>query len=584
MPPFRNLAALCAVALAAIAAGQERPPLERYAPNDTAIMVSFRDLPTVWQRMQSLSFMKAVKDPSFKPFIDALKKEVTASVEATGTAGGIEFDKLAEIVRGQVLVTIRAPTNAGPKAKLELLVLADVAGKEDLVRGILDRAVNKAVQENKASKRVVGEVTILTPNKTGDAEKDRFCFTIKGGILVGADKPEVCARTAQALPGGPSNSLIQNERLKTFRRAFAKHAKGLGDVEIFVLNARALADAARADLDAPPPTAGSQSVEAVGVSLCAARGEFETLAQFMVVPRAETRLGSDVALPGRTLPTDPWAPDNAAAYLTFNVDVDKIYEQMVKQLELLGGVEQLEDRLREFPDKANPLITSIKKDVIDPLGDRLSFVVDRGEASQLRLLLAWKLRDSGRISHLITGIITQLGPLVTEKQVKGFNVYVFPPLPPPTGGGRRGQATQPPIWLGNAAVSVTKTHLVAATHVEMVDRMLNFQGQPGLAELTPASRILSKAPEAPSAVFYLKADEFGRLLYTAIASEAVQKQANAAASSLPKVKDAVPNFSTAIKEDKLPPFDEVKKYFLAPAGGYLTIEEGAIRAAIFSLK
>jgi hypothetical protein len=85
-------------------------------------------------------------------------------------------------------------------------------------------------------------------------------------------------------------------------------------------------------------------------------------------------------------------------------------------------------------------------------------------------------------------------------------------------------------------------------------------------------------------VLYLKAEEFGRLLYSAVVNESLRKQASAAASGLPKLKDAVPDVSKALKEDKLPPFDEVKKYFVAPAGGYVVVDEGVVQIAVFSLK
>jgi hypothetical protein len=588
--PLR-IAALAALVATSASIAQDRPPLERYVPGDAAIVLSFRDLPGVWARMQGLSFIKAGKDPAFKPFVDSVKRELTGAFEAAGSAGGIEFDKLAEIVRGQVLIAVRIATDADGKTKPELQVLADVQGKEELVRSVLDRAVNKAVQDGKASKRIVGDVTILTPSKTEDAEKNRFCYAMKAGLLVGGDNAEARARTVQGLPGGPTNPLLQNATLTRFRRAFAKHAKGLGDIEIYILNAKALTDAAKNDLDGPPPSAASQSVDSMGFSVCAARGDFETLVQMMVVPRAEMKIGSDNTMPGRTLPADPWAPDNASAYLSFNLDIDKIYAQLVKQLEttMPGGFQRIEDQLKEFPDRANPLITNIKKDIIEPLGDRISLVLDRGEfqgRNQLRLMLGWKLRDSDRISRLMSGLIAQAGPLVTEKQVKGFNVYVFPPLPPPPAipGKKGGKASEPTLWVGNSAVAVTKSHLYATTHVEMIDRTLNYQGQPGLSEHAPATKVLAKAPEAPSAVLYVKPEEFGRLLYSAVASEALQKQVLAMASGIPRIKEAIPNLSAAINEDKLPPFDEVKKYFVAPAGGYVTVEEGAVRVAVFSLK
>lgn len=583
------------LSIAAIpAAAQDRPPLERYVTGDAAVVFSFRDLPGVWERMQGLSFMKAIRDPALKPFLDSVKKELSASMEKAGAVGGIEYDKLAEIVRGQVLISVRMAADAEGKMKPEMLVLADVEGKEELVRSVMDRAVNKAVQDGKASKRIVGDVTILSPSGAKDAEKDRFCYAMKGGLLVGADKPETCAKLVQSLPGGPANPLIQNTQLQKFRRSFAKHARGIGDVEMYVLNAKALSEASRLD-DDRPPAAGplpTDTIQAMGFSLCFARGEFETLAQLLVVPKDESSMTTDNTMPGRSLPTDPWAPENASAYMTFNIDVDKVYEQMAKQLETLGGgIRQIEEQLKQFPDPANPLITSIKKDVIDPLGDRISLVLDRGEfqgRTQFRLLFAWKLRDSDRITRLVSGGMTQLKPILpmTEKDVKGFNVYVFPPLPDPgaMAGRRGGQAAEPPIRLGNAAVAVTKSHLFATTHVEMIDRTLQFQGQAGLAEYPPAAKALGKAPEAPGGVLYIKAEEFGRLIYSVIASEALQKQATSMASGLPKMKDAVPDLSKSVKEDKLPPFEELRKHFTSPAGGYLTVEDGAAKIAIFSLK
>jgi hypothetical protein len=122
------------------------------------------------------------------------------------------------------------------------------------------------------------------------------------------------------------------------------------------------------------------------------------------------------------------------------------------------------------------------------------------------------------------------------------------------------------------------------THVELLDRILGYSGQSGLAEFAPAQRVTSKFPPRPGAIAYIEAETLGRMLFEAVKTQQVRKSIVDLIDAWPSIKRAAPDLAKAIASDKLPDFEQVKQHFKASGGAFFTVEEEAVRLSVFTVK
>lgn len=236
------------------------------------------------------------------------------------------------------------------------------------------------------------------------------------------------------------------------------------------------------------------------------------------------------------------------------------------------------------PDPNNPLL-NIKKDLIQPLGNRLSFVSDLTENRGLpvsRILMAWQLDDSERLTALFDRAL-QLGggalPL-QKKVVAGNNVYAFP-----LGDLIAGQmpAQDVPVPVGTVGFTITKTHMFLTTHVELLDKILTGAGQEGLAENTVYRQIASKFPPKTSAVSYMRGEEQGRAGYQMVKSGQLAKVIRQATQDNPELGNVLGGLIKAIDGSNLPAFDAIKQY-MSNSGGYGIMDDKGVQFVQFTLK
>ncbi|HVJ82257.1 MAG TPA: hypothetical protein VNC50_14410, partial [Planctomycetia bacterium] len=469
--------------------------------------------------------------------------------------------------------------------KVEPLLVADVTGSDELVKGAIERIAAKAQQSGAVTRRNQGDIVVLTATakeKADDQAEQRYCYCVRNGVLVGGESAESVGRALRALSSANGESLAENARIRKQRENFARNARGLADMEAYFDAAQLM------KLTAPAAGRGPTLVPALPFGSLAfqaavARGDFETFVQLTALPAADAKFGATDATFGKALAPEPWVPEAASAYASVNLDVDKAWEILVAQLETSqpGAIAALERVAAEFPNKANPLITNIKSDVIEPLGNRISVVADRaGANSPLRFALAWQVRKSDSLGRLLDGVYNQFGPAfkLDRKDVKGVAVYALPAPP------RTARRSPLPFEIGAATFAVSRTHLFLGTHVELVERLLNYEGQPGLAENAAAGRVAAKFPAAPNGILYIKPEEYGRVVYGVVKGGALSQLVANLTKDDPNLKEFAAPFVEALKGENLPEFEALKKHFRFPGGGYFASDDKEQRNVIYSVR
>lgn len=567
------LAVVAVSALAPVvraAAGQ----FEKSLPQDCVVFVNLDDFSGLKNRMAETSFAKLCGDPAMKPFVEGIAGEFGKLLGMAQEATGVDFKELLSLPTGQIAFAIQLHQQ-NPDEPPFIYFVADVAGKEDRVRSLLSRLEPKLEQAG-MTKRSVGGLTAFGRGESKPREE--LCYGVQGSALVIGNDPEALGKVAGGLKGGSATSLANNERLTAFRQ----RAGGTGDFELFVdVSTIVAVAAAKGGQQAGAGIAmlGLNAFQSAGLTLSIGKGEFEGQFQLLINTRGQSQLLNFFNMPAKPLRPEEWVPSDVASYNSFNWDVDLFYNTLSNLVNgyAPGALAQADAAASMLGgDPNNPLIRSIKEDVIGPLGNRLSLVTDLTEAGGIptqRILLAWELDSSEKIARIVDQLAGMFGPAIggEKKSVAGNTVHVFPvPIQVPG---------IPPMRIG---LTVTKRHLMVASHVELLDKALAGGGKAGLAESDDFRRIASKFPAQLSGISYnrgeasagafwrfMKSGQFDNVLQMAL-------QDDGARAALGGLVDA-------IKGEKLPDFDTVRKYFKS-SGGYVVMDDQGMRFVSFSVK
>lgn len=572
-----SLAVVWCAAPMAWAAG----PFEKAIPEDCVAFVNFKNFQELKTKAGETRGAKLWQDPSMQPFVSGVMAEVTKLFSLAEQKSGVNLSELWNAPTGQFTLALRLASN--PKEPPYVYLLADVSGKEESVNRLLNRLAQQMEKDN-MTKRSVGDFTVFSPQNNQKPRSDA-CYTVKNGILAFGNDPEALGAALKGIEGGVSNSLAENARFKSFREA----AGVAGDVELFVDLNKIISVVSETT---PPFAAGAAALglnafQSAGLSFAVNQGDFETQTQAIILMRGSSPLLNLFNMPAKSLAPEAWVPENVSSYFTFNWDLDLFYTTLTGIINATapGQMERVNQMLAG-PDPDNPLF-NIKKDLIDPLGNRLTVVSDTVEGKKLptqRTLIAWQLDSNERLNALIDRLMAMAGGALPlqKNSVKGNTVYSFPL-------GDMLAAQMPnqemPLPIGVVGFTVAKTHLFLTTHIELLNKVLNNEGGAGLAENANYRRIAAKYPSQTSLISYTNADAQLQSLWQVLKSGQLDTMLRQAMATHGDDEGAqvVKGLVESLDGKKLPEFEKVQKY-LAPSGGYGVMNENGVRFMSFTLK
>ena len=532
---------------------EQGPPFEHSLPEDVVFFVNVSRYGEFKERLNELRGVKLCQDPAMAPFVshflDAGKKSRVELQRETG----VDLVNLCAAHTGQISIAARLPewaasseAGVGKARNQNQLIaqktlrqiepawyfLSDIPGSRD--------SIEKMLQE---------------VSQTGAADQMHLAIT-DNHVLYGAESAEEAGSLLSWLGKPPEPSFAKNPRLQEFR----KRTGGPGDFEVFAdlkpllsyLNARR--DVGDVTLPLGMATYwGGDRFQAIGFSFSIAQEPFETLWHLDVQTQNRPLLFTYVSLPARPLKPESWVPADIAGYYTFHWD-------------------------HSF---ARAFLGYLK--FLNVLGERLTVVTDLTESRGFvvpRMLLAWERRDvfngDGLIQELQTFLrdATKKGHPETQerKGPKGQTIYVR------DYGGQLEKELGPdkPVPLGQAAMTSTDTHFLLATHVELLEKVLNHQG-PGLVDSPDFQRVARHFPDECSLIVY-HTPEQNRLLFQALKSGRLPGMLQGTFTS-----KLMGGLAEALDGSKLPEYDAIKHFF-SPSGGYAIMDDSGFHFRHFSLK
>lgn len=578
-----TLPTLWAVAIVGVAGAAV--PFEKAVPDDCVAFVNVANVNKLKETLGQTRALQLFKDPAMKPFVDGVTGEITKLLDMGQQLTGIAIGDIFTIPTGQTALAIKlAP---GEPTSIPFIYFhCDVKGKEKEAKELFSKLASTA-EEQGIAKQTKGDVTIFSFGENKPRQSVVYAFT--GTILtIGNDADSVFA-SVKALEGGLPKSLADSPRFQEFR----KEAGGSGDVEIFIDVVRALevaGEVAGAEIGSTISVLGLNTLQSAGVTFSVGKNDLETSGSLLLLVKGQSDLLNLINLPAKPIKPEPWVPENVITYTSFNWDLDKFYETLTKivNAQMPGGLAQVEAMLAG-PDPDNPIV-NIKKDLIEPLGNRLTIVTDLHDSKEMkdgkpvppvsRTLIAWELQDSERLKGLIDRVMQLAGGALPlqDKMVKGTKVYFFP-----LGDLLAAQMPDQELPLGVVGFAISKTHFFLATHVELLDKVLEFDGKAGLAENADFQKIAAKFPASPSLISFTRTDEATRPLYQLVKSGALAKAIRAQLEQRDEIAAFLGGIVDSLEGKNLPEFNTVKKYF-GPSGAYAVMSEKGIVLTGFTVK
>ncbi|GEM_PF-4830192 len=594
---FRSVTAVVAAfvgscAVAAPAAAQT--PFAELLPEDSLAIVRVSNFAKLRDAVAETQMGRLIADPAMKPFIDSVLEAVEEIGVEFQKEAGLSFRELIALPHGEVALAVLAPSGEddGDEGQPSILLLFNVGPNVKKTRDLLDRMTAKLVDEEDYEKEVEEvqgtDVTTLTPgDDAGDSAQD-VVWCVRDSVVIVASDGDAVADVLGRWDGGADETLAKRA---TYQRVLERAGE---DAQIqFYIDLPSIASLISAELpfgaiDQNPQAEqvlkllGLDSFRAIGGSVAFGQGAFDTVIKLMVhyetPPRGLTRA---IHFPETALEPEAWVPDDVVSYSTVNFSFGELFgviDEIVEQFQP-GGVSAVLQAVLA----AQGVDFDMKRELITPLGKRITFVSDYAKAADLdsqRLLFAMALNDGDVIAATLSKLLAFAGPLVGKREFKGHTIHeVTVPAQLLAAAGQGGDIdpNAPPLKLG---ICVAEGQLFIA-HATLLEKILLHAGEkrPGLAGTAKYKAIARHLPSEAGGIGFSHNEEEVRAAYTMLKAGKVKE---AITGSFPVDSEWLTRLADALDGSNLPDFDTIKRY-LTDQGMYITADKDGLMFVQFQL-
>ncbi len=506
------------------AAAEAFPPSEKIFPATTRGWVSISHGPEFRQRFNRTQYGLLLKDPSMKPFIESVRKQLEGSNSGRLGRLGLTLDDLLEVAGGEyALGAVESPAG-----KLATVVLVDVSGRDAEARGLVDKMNQRMVEQKgtKVANNGGGPLTVYqfaASENSGRTGEQRVAFALAGSTLIVGDDPALITQVMGTLGQGrgdcvgslPAFGAVMGRcqsqvpataaavRWYVDPLAFAKSyqatnpprekrkgpdyvaiigrqgfdaVKGAGGVVVFDDGGHAMR---HHTMVYAPPLAGRQPFTA---------DRFDRAARMLQFPDVEA------------IAPQPWVPRGVAGWTSLQFDIRNAFVNAESLVDDIVGEKGVYDdviaSVKEDPD--GPQI-DLEKDLVACLGSRVTLITDHatpiGTDSE-RMVIAVEAVDPARVAATV-GKSMSIDPDMAKIDVQGNVAWelidrsmAIPQLEVELPGGavphadndddahrRRSKLRdREEKLLPHSVVTVAHGHLFIASHRDILERVLATKG------------------------------------------------------------------------------------------------------------
>lgn len=573
-----------------------------------ASVANAKQLEANWNKTQ---MGHLVKDEAMQPFVQDLKRQIERKLSDTRTKLGITVEDLRDVATGEIGVGMVEQE----KTRAAIAITVDVTGNVPAAQKLLGKINEELTKRRnaKVSKAVAGGVEMTVFAIPPQSEKDiarEAVFFIHQEMLCASDSRAEAEAMIGRFGGASGNRLADVKPYATTQGRCAAESKDLAPEIRWYVEPFGYARASRSlasgeelanrgkDYVSILENQGFDAIQGMGgfVNL-AAYGSFEVLHRTSVYAPAVTSDPTKYKLAMRIMqfpnaekmPPEPWIPRSLASYRTFNMDLQNAYKYFGTLFDAIAGYDHafddVIDGLKTDPFGAQ---IEVEKEFVQHLGQRVSLFTDYElpiTTKSERFMFMVELKNEAAVAATVEKYM-KADPNAEKKEFQGKVVYEIKPaqeeIPEleidfePAGAEEVAEDELKPNAMSNSAVCVTDGHLLVASHLTFLEKMLAAKAKGDQLSDAPDFREVEVTlnqllPGAVAARCFRRTDEAYRPTYELLRqgkmpeSETLLGRLLNRLLTTPEDEEEGVLRKQKIDGRQLPPFEMVRRYF-SPAG------------------
>jgi len=500
------------------------PPSEKIFPATTRGWVSISHGPEFRQRFNRTQYGLLLKDPSMKPFIESVRKQLESSNSGRLGRLGLTLDDLLEVAGGEyALGAVESPAG-----KLATVVLVDVSGHDGEARGLVEK-MNQRMVEQKGTKVATnggGPLTVYQfapAENSGRTGEQRVAFALDGSTLLVGDDPALVTQVMATLGQGRGDCVGSLPAFGAVMGRCQSQVPATAAAVRWYVDPLPLAKAYQATNPPREKRKGPDYVAILGrqgFDIVKAAGGVVVFDDGGHAMRHHTMVYAP-PLPGRqpfaadrfdlaarmlqfpdveAIAPQPWVPRDVSGWTSLQFDLHNAFVTAESLVDDIVGEKGVYDdviaSVKEDPD--GPQI-DLEKDLVACLGNRATLITDHatpiGTDSE-RMVIAVEATDPARVAATVAKSMS-IDPDMAKIDVQGNVAWelidrsmAIPQLEVELPGGavphadhdedahrrRTKLRDREEKLLPHSVVTVANGHLFVASHRDILERVLATKG------------------------------------------------------------------------------------------------------------
>ncbi len=576
--PLLLLGCLASVSMA------ERPVGPKLLPEGTLAYVRITDTQDMVAKFKETAAGRMFQDENVAPLVRQLYGSVEEQWKQIEDRVGLPLGDLLKIPQGEVCLAV---VNVG-EGMPSIVLIADVKDQILSVNKLLEKG-EALLTENGGTKtsEVIGDVKLNI--YTGPDGQSAFQFDKDGTVVLATNKDLV-------------NSLLKAWNGDTEEKSLADNAKfnsimsrcgGSKDerpqltwyVDPVEIARKALRNGPASLALAFFQPLGLDGVKGMGGSMIFGAGEFDSVTHFhLLLDNPRSGVVELIAMGSGDTEPETWIPSDVTSYMTMHWRVEDMFKNGNKLWDSLQGEGNFKAFMKER--LSDNIGIDVEAEIIPALDGRFTYtqwiekpIVPNSQVN----IIGVKLKDPKVFqANVIEKIVAKYPDRVEKKAFGGVNYWAIL-IPEPQEG-----APQPPAGFRRPtpALAIIGDYLVATDSTKALQHCITVTSDAsrGLASDLEYKLIAAKIKrqvggDAPGMVQFTRPEEALRFGYELIRAENTQKGLESAAENNGFLK----NVNQALKDNPLPAFSVLAKYF-APGGGMMVNDETGYHYMSFTLK
>jgi hypothetical protein len=539
------IVALFLTTCAAIA--RAAPSTDTLLPQTTKGYLSVPDVEMLIEHWNETPLGQMLDDPAMRPFTDDLRRQIKEKWSKSHARLGISMADLQGLATGEAAMAVVAVA----KGRATLVILADVTGKEKQAAATLDRvAANLKAQGAKATKQKQ-HGTVMNVFETAPKNARDHGFTtvhyIKQGMFVAADSLALAGEMAARLDQPQKQTLATLDAYQNVMKRCQQSDANLQPHVRWFIEPIGFSEALRTwetnrrkgstDYLKVAKNQGFTAIKGIGGFANLATGRYGVLHRTYVYAPPPYELAMRMAsfANGGDFTPPEWVTRDISTYMSFQTDMLNAFDRFDTLFDEIYGEKGVwKDTLESIEADPNGPQINLRRDLVEHLGQRATVITDYElpiTATSQRRLLAIEAKNADKLAAVIDKSMNG-DERARRLEIEGHPVWEIIPEDASTPtldiddasdtrrkrpASRDGEPPAP-VSLANSAVTVAKGHLLVASHIGLLRKVLaDIEKQDQLANdrdyLMVQAECSKLGASNDCAQFFARTDEQYRVMY-----------------------------------------------------------------------